>query len=124
MAFKVPERWRVKHGVDHRFITDETYGNNGLFMIPVTKKKKYQVVASDGLDWEHVSVVIIDGKRSRTPTWEEMCRVKDWFWDPEDCVMQLHPPKSDYVNNHPNCLHLWRPSEVDIPRPPKHMVGF
>jgi hypothetical protein len=52
-----------------------------------------------------------------------MCFVKDLFWDDEECVMQLHPPKSDYVNCHPNCLHLWKPVGQDIPRPPSELVG-
>ena len=45
------------------------------------------------------------------------------FWDEEDCVVQYHPPKSDYVNIHKNCLHLWRPTDGELPRPPKIMIG-
>lgn len=37
---------------------------------------------------------------------------------------QYHPPKSAYVNNHPNCLHLWRPIGIEMPRPPSIMVGI
>ena len=36
------------------------------------------------------------------PTWEEMCFIKNIFWEEEESAMQLHPPKSDYVNNHPS----------------------
>jgi hypothetical protein len=53
-----------------------------------------------------------------------MCFVKDLFWDDEDCVMQLHPKKSEYVNNSPFCLHLWRPINAIIPTPPHEMVGI
>jgi hypothetical protein len=63
-------------------------------------------------------------RQDRCPTWEEMCAVKDLFWDHEDTVMQLHPPKSDWVSNHNFCLHMWRPVGVDIPRPPALMVGI
>jgi hypothetical protein len=53
-----------------------------------------------------------------------MCFIKDTFWDGEDCVMQLHPPRSEYVNNHPYCLHLWRPTDGRvIPQPPSIFVG-
>ena len=52
-----------------------------------------------------------------------MCYVKGLFWEDHECVMQLHPPKSDYVNNHPYCLHMWRPLDVEIPRPDAFMVG-
>lgn len=52
-----------------------------------------------------------------------MCLVKSIFWDDEDAVMQLHPPRSEWVNNHRYCLHLWRPVGVEIPLPPSWMVG-
>lgn len=54
---------------------------------------------------EHVSVVV---SNKRTPTWEEMCFVKDIFWDDTDEVIQIHPKKSEYCNLHTTCLHLWR----------------
>jgi len=50
--------------------------------------------------------------------------VKELFWDPEDTVMQLHPPRSEWVNNMPYCLHLWRPVGLAIPRPPNITVGI
>jgi hypothetical protein len=52
-----------------------------------------------------------------------MCFVKDLFWEPEDCVMQLHPRRSEYINNHPYVLHLWRPVRDRIPEPPSIYVG-
>jgi hypothetical protein len=99
--------------------SDETYGNNGLFAVELKQKQQVTVIASDGLDWEHVSVSLKD----RPPTWDEMCQIKDIFWDAEDCVVQYHPPKNQYVNNHPFCLHLWRPTAVEMPLPMKIMVG-
>lgn len=77
------------------------------------------IIASDGRGWEHVSASI----SNRCPTWDEMTKIKQLFWDDEDCVIQYHPPKSDYVNNHPYCLHLWRPIDKEIIRPPKSLVG-
>jgi hypothetical protein len=69
--------------------------------------------------WEHVSV---SGAR-RTPNWEEMCFVKDLFWGDEECVIQFHPPKSEYINMHPHCLHLWKPMGAEIRRPNSILVG-
>jgi hypothetical protein len=69
--------------------------------------------------WEHVSV----STQGRTPTWDEMCWVKDLFWLEEECVVQYHPPRSEYVNCHPNCLHLWRPTRRKIPVPKSILVG-
>ena len=52
-----------------------------------------------------------------------MCQVKALFWGPEDCVLQFHPPESQYVNLHPHCLHLWRETGRDMPTPPMLLVG-
>jgi hypothetical protein len=53
-----------------------------------------------------------------------MCYVKNLFWGEDVSVMQLHPPKSEYVNNHKYCLHLWRPVNAEIPLPDSMMVGL
>jgi hypothetical protein len=81
---------------------------------------KLRVVASWGGGWDHVSVSHPD----RIPTWEEMAYVKDLFFGDDEAAMQLHPPKSEYVNNHPRCLHLWKPQYAEIPTPPAWMVGI
>ncbi len=119
--FRVPEECRIlKHPT---MGSDKSFGNNGAFIIPFFDKKKAIAVASDGEGWEHVSVVIKDNGAMRVPTWSEMCRVKDVFWGDEDAVIQFHPKESEYVNNHPHVLHLWRPIGIDFPRPDKTMVG-
>jgi hypothetical protein len=84
-------------------------------------------MACDGQEtgWEHVSISLVDNK-TKCPSWDEMCLVKDLFWSPDEAVMQLHPPAIEYVNNHPGCLHLWRPVPEmigDIPLPPAELVG-
>ena len=35
----------------------------------------------------------------------------------------FHPPEKDYVNMAKTCLHLWRWTKGEIPRPPKFLVG-
>lgn len=70
--------------------------------------------------WEHVSVSI---SKTRCPSWEMMCYIKSVFWDPEDLVVQYHPPQSQHVNNHKACLHLWRPLDQTLPLPPSILVG-
>jgi hypothetical protein len=98
----------------------------GAFVIPSEDgKEEMKIIASSGeedpgIPWDHVSVSF----KHRTPRWSEMCMVKDWFWDPEETVMQLHPPKSTWINNHPNCLHLWKPINAAIPLPPSDTVGY
>ena len=51
-----------------------------------------------------------------------MCFIKDLFFNEDETVVQYHPAKSDYVNNNPYVLHLWRPTDQDIPQPPTFMV--
>lgn len=74
-------------------------------ILHMTGLRKCTFVASWGGGWEHVSVC----PENRCPDWDEMCRIKDMFWNDDEVVMQLHPAKNNYVNIMPNCLHLWRP---------------
>ncbi len=55
--------------------------------------------------WEHLSVSF----ENRTPTWDEMCFIKELFFDPEDLCIQMHPRQSQYINMHAHCLHIWKP---------------
>ncbi len=100
-------------------------GNNGIFIIS-QGGFYFQCIASDGMGWEHVSVTLRFKKSSNcnNPSWDEMCYIKNLFWDEEDTVIQYHPAKSEYVNNHPNVLHLWRPIGVDLPKPNSILVGI
>lgn len=56
-----------------------------------------QVVWSFGGGWDHVSVSFMN----RCPTWAEMCKVKDLFFREDECCVEYHPAKSEYVNIHP-----------------------
>lgn len=93
-------------------------GGMGHVYLNGTKTKPASVIFSWGGGWEHVSVSF----PNRCPTWDEMNKVKDMFWHENECVVQYHPPKSEYVNNHKYCLHLWRKYGVDFERPPKEFV--
>jgi len=117
MSFHVPEKFRVTQG---RHASTSEYGNNGAFMLKLRHSQTAYAIASDGAMWEHVSV----SRTDRCLTWEEMCQVKAMFWDPQDCVLQFHPPEAEYVNNHPYCLHLWRPIGVSVPTPDSMLVGI
>lgn len=77
---------------------------NGVFWVPVGGKM-FNVVASNGGGWEHVSVSPANRKRTTALTWEEMCEIKRMFFQ-ED----------------PLCLHMWRPIGAEMPKPPKIFV--
>lgn len=94
---------------------------NGVFKVFV-EGRSFFCIASDGGGWEHVSVSPCSQKRKTCPTWEEMSVIKDLFFEDEETVVQYHPPKSEYVNNYPYCLHLWKPLGKEMPRPPKEFV--
>jgi hypothetical protein len=81
---------------------------------------KLLVLASYGFGWDHISVSL----KHRCPNWPEMEHVKRMFFLDHETVMQLHVPTEEHINNHPYCLHLWRPHNVEIPRPPALMVGL
>lgn len=92
----------------------------GYFVVPLDGKKLNVISSGErhGGDrfspeaWEHVSVSL----PNRCPTWREMKFIKDLFWKPDELVLQFHPPKSNYVNVHENCLHLWcSPFTIELP---------
>lgn len=139
MSFHVPNQYRIRSG---QLGSEDSFGNNGAFFVPNRARGPrglsirdatsvpLRVIASDGLPdtgdvtdlagWEHVSVSL----PMRCPTWSEMAYIKSLFWDAQDCVVQFHPPESEYVNNHPFCLHMWRPLRLEIPLPPSILVGY
>ena len=89
------------------------------YLASSAKPRPAKVIFSNGGGWEHVSVSF----NNRCPTWEEMCEIKDMFFRPDEVVVQYHPAKAEYINNHPYCLHLFRPMTQDMPTPPAWMVG-
>lgn len=121
----VPEGARVR--VHPTLGSTSAYGNNGAFVLHEGVEPGWglMLVCSDEGGWEHVSVHAFrpTNGQSRIPTWKEMCFVKALCWDAEDVVMQLHPRASEYVNQHPHVLHLWRPLGATIPEPPALFVG-
>lgn len=89
--------------------------NTGFFVVGALR-----IIASQGCKWDHVSVTRCD---MATPTWDEMCLVKDLFWSEDETVVQFHPRKSSYINCHPSCLHLWKRQNKPWGLPPGWMVG-
>jgi hypothetical protein len=105
-------------------IYESRYGDDfGVFVIPYPPTGvKLRVLASSGdklIPWEHVSVSL----SNRCPNWPEMSYVKKVFWDENETVMQLHVPEKEHINCHPYCLHLWKPIDQEIPRPPNITVA-
>lgn len=103
---------------------DSEKGANYGFFVIQWRGYELRVVASDGDEafgnWEHVSVSLAD----RCPTWEQMAFIKSLFWTEDETVIQFHPKKSAYVNNHPYCLHMWKKAGIDQELPPEILTGI
>lgn len=131
---KFPEQFRITTKQTEEFgsLPGERFG---MFFIPRQGRagqkgtRSMKVIACNGIDpegnesvdWEHVSVSLVNDRHD-CPTWDEMCFIKDLFWEDDACVVQLHPAKAYYVNQHPGCLHLWRWTGGQFPTPPIHLV--
>lgn len=88
-------------------------GGNAIAILPGCKNVLF-VVFSNGGGWDHVSVSL----KHRCPTWDEMCMIKDIFFEEDECVIQYHPKKSEYVNFNKYTLHMWKPQNLGVPTPP------
>ena len=126
MRKRTPDRLEQGRCHIHDYVDYPPGNMNGFFMVQGPCGEVLKIIASTAdvqpetvQGWEHVSV----STRRRPPNWQEMCFVKDLFFDPEETVVQLHPPKSKWISNHPNCLHMWRNVHFEIPLPPSIMVG-
>lgn len=98
----------------------EVYGALGAFKIPSPiDRADLRIIASSHDGWDHVSV----SRATRCPNWPEMSFVAQQFFADDEVAMQLHVPAGDHINNHPFCLHWWRPTDQEIPLPPGRMVG-
>jgi hypothetical protein len=114
------EQGRIRRG---EYGTTEHDGLTGAFEIVGPTGRHLRILSSgtgpDAEGWEHVSV----STERRIPNWIEMCFVKNLFWREDECAVQYHPAKSEYVNHHPNCLHIWKPINAVMPTPPSIFVG-
>lgn len=80
---------------------------------------RMRVVASNGEGWDHISI----SRKNRCPNWLEMEHAKRLFFQDDETAMQLHVPAVDHRSYHDFCLHIWRPHDAEIPRPPAIMVA-
>lgn len=65
----------------------------------------------DGVQWLHVSV----SRKSKLPTYTELQMIKRDFIGDDRKAIFVFPKKSNYVNIHNFCLHLWSCEKDIIP---------
>lgn len=92
--------------------------HNGIYKVFVNGRSFYCIVSNGG-GWDHISV---GGKNKRIPTWDEMCAIKDMFFDKDEVCVQYHPAEENYINLAENVLHIWKPQNIEMPTPPLIMV--
>lgn len=112
---EIKSNTQVQFENNFRTVDGDMQGFCGYLRLRDCKHTMYFMCSIDekpnGQKWEHVSVSYYDSNK-KTPTWAEMCAVKDIFWQDEEEVHQLHPKKSQYFHGYrgvENILHLWRP---------------
>lgn len=81
------------------FMTCWEHKIDGLTVMRSLSKTK------DGRDWIHVSM----SRRSRMPTYDDLCKVKRDFIGEDKQAYQVFAKKEDHINIHSYCLHLWHP---------------
>lgn len=88
--------------------------HSGAFRVYIGGRS-FDVIASvdegGGEAWEHVSVC--RPHSDKLPTWEEMCAIKDMFFEPEEECVQFHPQEKQLCEHRQKLLaHLaacgWR----------------
>ncbi len=52
---------------------------------------------------KHISI----SRTNMYPSWDEILRVKDYFFGDVDCMMVM-PKEQDYINCHQFCFHIWQ----------------
>ena len=88
---------------------DGTYRFGGDFYIEKSDTR-VNFAFSVQMGWEHLSV----STPTKTPTWDQMCAINDAIFEDEEETVEFHPKKSEYINVHPHCLHIWRPRIDEI----------
>ena len=59
----------------------------------------------EGGYWKHLSI----SHHARYPTWDEILDARYSFFGESEEVVQILPPRGEYVNLSKNCFHLWSP---------------
>lgn len=62
-----------------------------------------------GHRWLHASL----SRRNRTPSYDDVHLVKRIFIGDLLSAYQVFPPRTEHVNIHEHCLHLWAPLDGD-----------
>ncbi|MDS6237441.1 DUF1827 family protein, partial [Clostridioides difficile] len=60
---------------------------------------------------EHLTI----SNEKRFPNWNEIKYVRYKLMKPNKTIVQILPPKEEYINLHENCFHLWEIEDNAVP---------
>lgn len=75
-------------------------------------------IERDGNSWVHLSV----SRKKSIPTWVDLINVKEIFLGKDTLAIQILPSRSEYINVHEFCLHIYQCLE-DRPIPDFRKLG-
>jgi len=96
----------------HWFELKQVRSRNGMGFQTVGGLRVLLSVApeKDGNVWMHASC----SREDRLPSWDDIKEMKDLFVGTQRTAIQVLPPEAEYVNQHPNVLHLWSCLTADV----------
>jgi len=122
------ERARLVAGAPSKYCT-KPGDPFGMFAVRGPINRALLIVLGNGNGWEHASVSVKEKRgrgRAKLPCWAEMDFIKRMIWDDREAVMQLHVPRDTHVSPGSDhgieVLHLWKPTDAEIPLPTVEMV--
>lgn len=77
--------------------------NKGMFVLVTS------ALEEDNCLWLHVSF----SRSNRMPNYSDMAFVKQQFFGDDLKAIMVFPPKTEHINQHKYCLHLWANMEKD-----------
>ena len=122
-SWNLPRKYKIAFSGSEHDKGQATLADLGFIARIVDGKKGFRVHVAGGLGVRSAVGNLLFDFVDDTQVYPIAKAVKDLFWNETECVVQYHPPKADYVNNHPHCLHLWGRADGNIPRPPAILVG-
>jgi hypothetical protein len=78
------------------------YSDDGLAVAASIDRLPHLTIKSK-LGFLHLSI----SRNDRYPSWEEMVQIAEMIAGPDLDMAMIKPRRSDYVNEHPFCLHWW-----------------
>lgn len=94
-----------------------------VFLVPTMDNLYLKTTCSWTDEWQIVSIEIVDGyylKQQMYPNWDELCLVKDMYFNPNSSAYLIH---NNAINRDNYKLYLWRNRNEEVCLPNPRLVG-